>query len=125
MCKQFEKVSQKLVNIFLHNFTHKCRKVNFFQTHVKSRSVDYVRRRSHWRFLVILPPRRLKPVQNRGHIAKIRGVLGNKCAGHHNLKTDHFRETLASGNFLAWSSVICIFFCSALSILGRRRQAFM
>jgi hypothetical protein len=33
------------------------------------------------------------------HIAagefKVRGVLGNKRAGQHNLKTVHFRETLA------------------------------
>ncbi len=29
----------------------------------------------------------------------VRGVLGNKCAGQHNLKTVHFRETLAAGNF--------------------------
>ncbi len=44
----------------------------------------------------------------------VRGVLGNKCAGQHNLKTVHFRDTLASGNFWAWSSAICVFFCSAL-----------
>jgi hypothetical protein len=31
-------------------------------------------------------------------------VLGNKCAGQHNLKRVHFKATLASGNFLAWSS---------------------
>ncbi len=49
----------------------------------------------------------------------IRGVLGNKCAGQHNLKTVHFRETLASDNFLAWSSAIRVFFFSALSTLGR------
>jgi hypothetical protein len=55
----------------------------------------------------------------------IRGVLGNKCAGQNNLKTVHFRETLSSGNFLAWSSAILVFFCSPLSTLGRRRQAFM
>ncbi len=54
---------------------------------------------------------------------KVRGVLGNKCAGQHNSKTVHFRETLASGNFLAWSSAICVFFFSALSTLGRRRPA--
>ena len=41
---------------------------------------------------------------------KIRGVLGNKCAGQHNSKTVHFRETLASDNFLAWSSAIRVFF---------------
>ncbi len=57
--------------------------------------------------------------------ALVRGVLGNKCAGQHNLKTVHFREILASGNFLAWLSGISIFFCSPLSILGRRQQAFM
>ncbi len=55
----------------------------------------------------------------------VRGVLGNKCAGQHNLKTVHFRETLASGNFLKWLSGICVFFCSPLSTLGRRGQAFM
>jgi hypothetical protein len=33
----------------------------------------------------------------------VRGVLGNKCAGHYNLKTVHFRETLASDNFLDFS----------------------
>jgi hypothetical protein len=36
----------------------------------------------------------------------LRGVLGNKCAGQHNLKTVHFRDTLTSGNFLAWSSAV-------------------
>ncbi len=55
----------------------------------------------------------------------IRGVLGNKCAGQHNLKTVHFRDTLASGNYWAWSSAICVFFCSALSTPRRRQQAFM
>jgi hypothetical protein len=40
----------------------------------------------------------------------VRGVLGNKCAGHYNLKTVHFRETLASDNFLACSSAIRVFF---------------
>jgi hypothetical protein len=40
---------------------------------------------------------------------RIRGVLGNKCAGHYNLKTVHFRETLASDNFLACSSAISVF----------------
>ena len=39
----------------------------------------------------------------------LRGVLGNKCAGHYNLKTVHLRETLASDNFLACSSAICVF----------------
>jgi hypothetical protein len=51
---------------------------------------------------------------------QIRGVLGNKCAGQHNLKTVHFREKLASSNFLAWLSAVCVFFCSALSNLGLR-----
>ncbi len=55
----------------------------------------------------------------------IRGVLGNKCAGQHNLKTLHFKETLASGNFLACLSAIRMFFFSPLSTLGQRRQAFM
>jgi hypothetical protein len=40
----------------------------------------------------------------------VRGVLGNKCAGQHNLKTVHFREIFASGNFLAWFSGVCVFF---------------
>jgi hypothetical protein len=39
-------------------------------------------------------------------------VLGNKCAGQHNLKTDHFKEILASGNFLAWSSEILVIFAA-------------
>ncbi len=55
----------------------------------------------------------------------VRGVLGNKCAGQHNLKTVDFRETLVSGNFLACSSAICVFICSPLSIPGRQGQAFM
>jgi hypothetical protein len=55
----------------------------------------------------------------------IQGVLGNKCAGQHNLKTVHFKETLASDNFLAWSSAIGVSFCSALSTPGQRRQAFL
>jgi hypothetical protein len=55
----------------------------------------------------------------------IRGVLGNKCAEQHNLKTVHFRETLVSGNFLACSSAICVFICSPLSIPGPQGQAFM
>jgi hypothetical protein len=29
----------------------------------------------------------------------IRGVLGNKCAGQHNLKTLHFKETIVSASF--------------------------
>jgi hypothetical protein len=52
----------------------------------------------------------------------VRGVLGNKCAGQHNLKTVRFRKILASGNFLAWFSAVCVFFCSALSTLGRQRR---
>jgi hypothetical protein len=52
-------------------------------------------------------------------------VLGNKCAGQYNLKTVQFREKLASGNFLAWSLAICVFFCSTLSSLGQQQQAFM
>ena len=56
---------------------------------------------------------------------QIRGVLGNKYAGQHNLKTVHFREILASGNILAWLSAVCVFFCSTLSTLGRQRRAFM
>jgi hypothetical protein len=52
----------------------------------------------------------------------VRGVLGNKCAGQHNLKTVHLRETLSSGNFLAWSSAICVFFCSPISTLENELQ---
>jgi hypothetical protein len=37
------------------------------------------------------------------------GVLGNKCAGWYNLKTFNFKETIVSGNFLPWSSAICVF----------------
>ena len=37
-------------------------------------------------------------------------MLGNKCTGQHNLKTVHFRETLASDNFLVCSSAIRVFF---------------
>jgi hypothetical protein len=42
----------------------------------------------------------------------VRGVLGNKCAGQHNLKTVHFIETLTSGNILACSSAIRVFFAA-------------
>jgi hypothetical protein len=56
---------------------------------------------------------------------ELRGVLGNKCAGQHKLKKVHFREELASGNFLAWLSGVCVFFYSSLSTLGRQRRAFM
>jgi hypothetical protein len=62
----------------------------------------------------------------RTKVSKVRGVLGNKCAGQHNLKTVHFREKLASGNFFGMVILaVCVFFCSALSTLGRRQQAFM
>ncbi len=54
----------------------------------------------------------------------VRGVLGNKCAGHHNLKTVHFRELFALGNFLAWFSGVCVFFYSALSTLGWQWRVF-
>ncbi len=54
----------------------------------------------------------------------VRGVFGNKCAGQHNLKTVNFREKLASSNFLARLSAVWVF-CSALSTLGQRGQAFM
>ena len=37
-------------------------------------------------------------------------MLGNKCAGQHNLKTVYFREKLASSNFLVWLSGVCVFF---------------
>jgi hypothetical protein len=46
------------------------------------------------------------------HPKYVRGVLGNKCAGPHNLKTVHFKEKLASGNFLAWLSGVCVFFAA-------------
>jgi hypothetical protein len=52
----------------------------------------------------------------------LRGVLGNKCAGQNNSKTVHFREILASGNFLAWSSAICMFFLQP-SIYSRTAAA--
>ncbi len=58
-------------------------------------------------------------------MGQVRGVLGNKCAGHYNLKTVHFRETLASDDILACSSAISVFFCSALSTTGQLGQAFM
>ena len=47
----------------------------------------------------------------------IRGVLGNKCAGQLNLKTVHFRDTLASGNFWALSSAVCVFFSARIKLL--------
>ncbi len=40
----------------------------------------------------------------------VRGVLGNKCAGQHNLTTVHFRETLASEFFGMVISNTCVFF---------------
>jgi hypothetical protein len=43
-------------------------------------------------------------------VSGVRGELGNKCAGQHNLKMIHFKETLAIGIFLVWSSAICVFF---------------
>ncbi len=44
----------------------------------------------------------------------VRGVLGNKCAEWHNLKTVHYKEIIVSGNFLPWSiSNMCVF-CSIL-----------
>jgi hypothetical protein len=42
----------------------------------------------------------------------IRGVLGNKCAGQNSLKMVNFREKLASSNFLAWLSAVCVFFAA-------------
>jgi hypothetical protein len=39
----------------------------------------------------------------------IRGVLGNKCTGQHNLKTLHFKETIVLGHFWPWSSAILVF----------------
>jgi hypothetical protein len=40
-----------------------------------------------------------------------KGVLGNKCAGQHNLKTVYIKEAIVSGYFFAWSSAIhvCVF----------------
>jgi hypothetical protein len=49
----------------------------------------------------------------------VRGVLGNKCAGQHNLKTLHFKETIVLGNFFAMVISNMCFFCSALSTTGR------
>jgi hypothetical protein len=43
------------------------------------------------------------------HTEYIQDVLGNKCPGQHNLKRVHFKETLAAGNFLAWSPAIRVF----------------
>jgi hypothetical protein len=71
----------------------------------------------------ILDVKKVQPIAE--IMGDLRCVLGNKCAGQNNLKTVHFRETLASGNFLTWSSALRVFFCSSLSTLGRRRQAFM
>jgi hypothetical protein len=39
-------------------------------------------------------------------------VLGNKCAGQHNLRTVYIKETHTSGKFLAWSSEIYVFFAA-------------
>ncbi len=56
---------------------------------------------------------------------RVRGVLGNKCAGGHNLKTVHCKETIVSGNFLPWSSAICVFFGSSLSTTERWQRALL
>jgi hypothetical protein len=45
-------------------------------------------------------------------VSGVRGELGNKFAGQHNLKMIHFKETLAIGNFLVWSSALCVFFAA-------------
>ncbi len=55
-----------------------------------------------------------------GKIMIVRGVLGNKCAGQHNLKTVHFRETLSSVNFLACQPCVCFL---QPSILPRKAAA--
>ncbi len=55
----------------------------------------------------------------------VRGVLGNKCSGQHNLKTIHFKALIVYDNFLPWSSAICVFFCSALSTTGQRGRALL
>ncbi len=50
-------------------------------------------------------------------------MLGNKCAGQHNLKTVHFKETLASSNF--WhghEQYVCFF--AGLSTPGRGGKLF-
>ncbi len=44
----------------------------------------------------------------------LRGVLGNKCAGQHNLKTIHIKDTIVSGNIWPRSSAICVFFAALL-----------
>jgi len=41
-------------------------------------------------------------------------VLGNKCAGLHNLNTVNFKETIVLGYFLRWSSALFVFFFAAL-----------
>ena len=46
----------------------------------------------------------------------LRGVLGNKCAGQHNLETVYFEETIVSGYFWhGYHPYVCVF--SALYLL--------
>jgi hypothetical protein len=45
-------------------------------------------------------------------VFSVRGELGNKCAGQHNLKTLHFKETIVLGNIWPWSSAIRGFFAA-------------
>ncbi len=47
----------------------------------------------------------------------IRGVLGNKCAGQHNLKTVHFRDTLGHGH----QQYVCFFSALYLPKDGGRK----
>jgi hypothetical protein len=77
------------------------------------------------KYLLIKDFPKFDPLTAAGMAVCVRGVLGNKCAGQHNLKTGYFIEKLASGNVLAWLSAVCVFFCSALSTLGQRRRAIM
>ncbi len=58
---------------------------------------------------------------NHGHV---QGILGNKCAGPHNLKRFILERQLLQVIF--WHGhQQDVFFCSPLSTLERRRQAFM
>jgi hypothetical protein len=42
----------------------------------------------------------------------VRGVLGNKCAEWHNLKTVYIQEIIVSDDFVPWLSAICVFFAA-------------
>jgi hypothetical protein len=41
---------------------------------------------------------------------KVRGVLGNKCAGQHNLKTLHFKDPIVLGTVKSPNSVTAHYF---------------